>query len=126
MPRPEIDRTIVGWRAWYAGGRVYDSTQMEWSELPEHGVLIVILYYKTRWYSRTMSGSSIYWREDTPQGPIYAHNEAADAIISAEARERNYVKFGKWVTDEELNLSRLASDALRRIAPDESLREERV
>jgi hypothetical protein len=120
--KPQPDLIVVGWRAWYTDGRVFDSAATRWEDLPEHGVLVVLLYHRTRPYSRTMSGRSLYWREVTPKGSIYACDETADAIIPKEVRQANCVKYGKWVTDNEMLEARLASEKMQPIAPNESLR----
>ena len=97
-----IDRTIVSWRAWYTGGRTFHSMTTCWKDLPEIGVLCVVIYYRTRPYRRSMSGSSLYWLEDTPEGPVFGYDDAADAIIPDEVYQKGCVKRGKWVTDEEM------------------------
>lgn len=118
----EHDLTVVGWRAWYSGGRTFDSVTTTWSELPADGALYFLLYHRTRPYCRSMCGRSLYWQEPTANGPIYAYDDSADAIISQETWQANRVKRGKWVTDNEMQEVRLAADKLTQTAPDEALR----
>jgi hypothetical protein len=40
---------IHSWRAWYAGGAKYDSSQHSWRELPEVGCVVVVVYLQTEW-----------------------------------------------------------------------------
>ena len=35
---------IVGWKIWYTNNRVYSSHDITWEELPDDGVLFLILY----------------------------------------------------------------------------------
>jgi hypothetical protein len=110
-----VDAKPIGWRAWYAEGGYYDSTLMEWEELPTDGVLFVIIYWRTRPHCRIMSGKSLYWKD----GDIYAYDDAADAITPKDDR---LVKRGKWVTDQEYQDVQQEVMAAQTIAPDESLR----
>ena len=89
----KIDAAIVSWRAWYTGGRVFESTTTRWEDLPAEGALIFVLFRRTRPYRRMMLGVSLYWHI----GDIYACDNAADALIPEGAS----VKKGKWVTDVE-------------------------
>ena len=97
---PEVDRTIVAWRAWYTNGRVYDSETTRWEDLPETGVLFIRLYYRTRPYGRYMSGSDYYWR--SVDGAIYAHDHVLSAQIPQECWDASLVKRGEWTTDQEM------------------------
>ena len=91
---------IVGWRAWYTGGRVYDSASCSWEDLPELGVLVILLYCRERHRSRRLSGRSLYWREPTEDGFIYGHDDAADAILPEGAERKGWLKRGEYVTEE--------------------------
>lgn len=41
---PIQDAGVLGWRAWYADGSVYDSREIAWRDLPAEGIQIVMLY----------------------------------------------------------------------------------
>lgn len=94
---------------------MYDSASCRWEDLPELGVLVVLLYCRERNRSRRMSGRSLYWRE----GGIYACDDASDAILP---EGDNLVKRGKWVTEEEFAWASNEANRLQNEAPDESLR----
>lgn len=125
MDSDGIDHTIVSWRAWYIGDgglKEYTSEDCDWSELPEVGVLVVLLYYRTRGYTREMTSKSWYWREETSHGTIYACDDWADAIFPRENPGHPDVKRGRWTTDQLMvDARRLATDA-RSIAPNEAER----
>lgn len=120
MSNPDL--TIVGWRAWYTGGRYFDSTTTTWEDLPELGVLYVIVYCRSRPRSRSMSTKDLYWLEITPEGDIYACGDVAGSIISQDSIDNNRVKRGKWVTDQEMAEVVAAAQPLLGKAPDETLR----
>lgn len=93
-----IDRTIVGWRAWYTGGRTYDSDTTRWEDLPADGFLAARYYYRTKAHGKYASGSDLYWKD----GEIYAHDSVASARIRDELWQLGMVKKGIWVTDQEM------------------------
>ena len=114
-----IDQTVVGWRAWYTGGRQFDSGSTLWEELPAVGVLYIVLYNRTRPYRRMMSSVTLYWKD----GDMYCCDNTADARIREEL-PRNCIKEGRWTTDQEyMDTYIAASDTWD--APDESLRVDR-
>lgn len=119
-----IDMTPCSWRAWYTGGRQFDSTTTAWEDLPAEGLLRVNVYYRTRPYYKRLHGRSLYWLEYTDHGPVYCYDDTADAIISEEARENNRVKRGKWIADAEWERIRLLADAAV-TAPNEDERVDR-
>jgi len=119
MAVPKNDYRIVGWRAWYTGGRTFDSTTTRWPDLPTEGALVFVLYSRTRPYRRVMVGVSLYWHD--PVSQVYGCDNAADAIIPDKLRDGGWVKRGKWVADAEFRpVVDEAMDA--KDAPDESLR----
>lgn len=107
---------IVGWRAWYAGGRKFDSGTTCWEDLPAEGVLIFVLYQRERRRCRRMLGVTLYWKDSD----IYACDDTNDANIR-EDLPANCVKRGKWVTDGEMGLAQEEARAAIE-APDESQR----
>lgn len=121
----EHDHTVVGWRAWYTEGRVYDSSSSRWEDMPHVGVVAIVVYHRTRPYRRIMVGGSLYWIKDTPKGVAYCMDDHRDALIAPEDWERHHVKRGLWVTDEEYADVRVAVDAATE-APDESVRRDKT
>jgi hypothetical protein len=102
------DQDIIRWRTWCVGGKVYNgSTFDEWSQLPDDGVLTVMLWHRdgTR---RVMQGNDYYWA--TPDG-VYAHGDSRDPVVDIINRYPSAsVKRGMWTTDAEMN--RVAAEAL--------------
>lgn len=41
---PVHDANMLGWRAWYADGTMYDSRETNWADLPPEGIQIVMIY----------------------------------------------------------------------------------
>jgi hypothetical protein len=92
---------IIGWRAWYTGGRTFDSATTEWEDLPDDGVVLIMLYQDVRdssnfFLRRGMSGADYYFKS----GDIYGSGFHDDEI------PRRYpgasIKRGKWTTEEEM------------------------
>lgn len=83
------------WRAWYVGGRVLDSRDCAWDDLPDDGVLVVVQFHDdgTR---RFAAGDDWYFMLD---GTL-AHNSDTRA-----ENERRYpgavLKRGMWASDDE-------------------------
>ena len=46
-PREDGSPSVIGWRAWYSGGRVFDSHSTRWVDLPSAEVLGVMIYEET-------------------------------------------------------------------------------
>lgn len=111
-----VDQTIVGWRAWYVDGRYFDSSYSRWEDLPRDGVIIFVLYNRTRHHRRLMLGVSLYWKD----GEIYACDNKADARIRP-GLARRFIKRGKWTTDTEYYWALDEATAAKQ-APDEALR----
>ena len=110
---------IVGWRAWYSGGRTYDSTMTSWRALPPDGALVFVLYHRRPGHRRIMSGVSLYWRRVTESGIVFACDDAADALL--DGVDTQDLKHGKWVADEEFLAVHDAAVAADE-APDETVR----
>jgi hypothetical protein len=117
-----VDTSIVGWRAWYSGGKEYNSKEHRWQELPSAGVLMFVLYQKTRPYRRVMVGVSFYWH--VPDKDIYACDNAEDAQIPVDL-DASFIKRGEWVDDPQYNAA-LEKATATLLAPDESGRIEKV
>lgn len=107
---------IVGWRAWYTGGRKFDSSTSRWEDLPPEGVLLFCLYQRERKRRRLMLGVTLYWKD----GEIYACDNTADADIRPDL-PAECIKRGKWATDAEYQTA-LGEAAAAQDAPDESVR----
>jgi len=98
---------VMGWRAWYVGGRVYDSKTTAWADLPDDGVIQVYLYMDTRDatsrmpYRRGMAGSDYYWY--VPGEDVYGCCDASEMTPDVIAKRYTgaLIKCGRWVSQEE-------------------------
>lgn len=91
---------VIGWRAWYADGSKYDSAAIQWKDLPDDGVLVIMLYFdnKTR---RIMDGSSCYFRTRHESGEfIYGENDDSPEENRKRYGESISLKKGKWTTEK--------------------------
>jgi len=86
------EKKVTGWRAWYAGGKVYDSkATAAWGDLPKVGMIGVCVYYADGTSFR-VDGSCLYFCQPVGDdciiggtgfnvGPTQVDAEAA-AIVS--------------------------------------------
>lgn len=93
------DHTVVGWRAWYTGGRVYSSAETCWEDLPANGVLVVLAYERTRPYRRLLSGASLYWRN--ADGSFDQWGYSPSVADDPPEFDGVRVKGGDWTTTAE-------------------------
>jgi hypothetical protein len=107
--------TIVGWRAWYADWSVYDSKKMDWADLPDSGVVIVMLYYAERSssgkrYRDVLSGADWYFRAGTAYGTNHdSHIDPGQWVDPAPVLAKHpnaELKRGEWVDDVTYNRMR--------------------
>jgi len=102
---------LLGWRAWYTGGRVFCSATTPWGRLPDDGVLAVLLIMEPStadlelghaYHTRTVLQSDWYFRwQDSATGDVVMGGHSDDR----QAMEPRYpgveVKRGRWVADHE-------------------------
>jgi hypothetical protein len=100
--QPEVE--YLGWRAFYDDMSVYCSREHTWAELPEDGVLVVMVYMKdaaTGDLRKRALEASFYFIQEQNDGrpPLISQSEE-----SVEAIRKRYprasIKVGRW-TDEE-------------------------
>lgn len=94
-----VDAPIAGWRAWYTEGRVFDSRETAWRDLPLEGVLVVAVYYDAFAadavrYRTLYDGDEYYWYADGGVHSSMSHPDVPD--VPAER-----IKRGTEVADEE-------------------------
>lgn len=95
---------VIGWRAWFDDGNVYDSTEHEWAELPDDGLLGVVLFESTRapdgQRTRQIISSYDTYFEATDRltgARFYGGNN--DPVETVEARYLDTVcKRGRWAS----------------------------
>ncbi len=98
------DHSVIGWRAWYDGGRTFTSKTTEWVNLPDDGMQAMVIYFATG--NRTMeSGNDFYFQvPGTPLTVIYGSESRSKS--KADIRKRYpgaIVKLGRWTNFDELN-----------------------
>lgn len=115
---------VKGWRAWYSETLIYDSRTTNWVDLPDDGLLVVVVYLNTdegsntfrrgTKYRRTMSGHDHFFEAQGPLGPIYgSSNDSMDLITQRYGPSS--IKKGQWSDDETYSRIRdlaLASEDL--------------
>lgn len=97
---------VIGWRAWYADGSKYDSKTTKWKDLPDDGVLIIVLYLDGKRpdgkpLRRINSGVDWYFKAKGLKGPIYGLNNDTPEENKKRYGEDISLKQGKW-TDESI------------------------
>lgn len=77
---PSPGRDLRAWRVYYDQGRIYESTNHSWEDLPEWGVQFVLLWYGS-------GGPEVVMGED-------------EYVLAGEAGEAS-VKYGVQLSDSE-------------------------
>jgi len=95
---------VIGWRAWYADGSKYDSKTTKWKDLPEDGVLVVVLYFDDKrpdgkLLRRINTGGDWYFKAKGLEGPIYGQNNDTPEENEKRYGESISLKRGKWSDD---------------------------
>lgn len=96
---------VIGWRAWYAGGRTFSSDETDWTDLPDDGVLGAMVYYADRSpggvpYRRIVSGGDWYHLVDGEPACTATHDEWGEWVDPPDAPDAE-LKRGRGVHDEE-------------------------
>jgi hypothetical protein len=87
---------LLGWRAFYDGGRVFDSRETEWKDMPYDGVQVIVAYLERG--ERIISGHDYYFK----LGNLIGGN--SDSLSTIRKRYPGAsVKRGRWVSDEDHN-----------------------
>ncbi len=110
---------VIGWRAWYDGGLVFDSKTTAWENLSADGVVSIVLYEDTTTPAgdptrRVMEGSSFYFRAPGARDFIYGHSEGPAAEIQSRYPGA-IVLLGKWVDGVTLERIQTAAMAAREL-----------
>lgn len=95
---------VEGWRAYYTDGRAFDSATHDWVDLPDDGLLVLVIYYD-RWSGdgtvqqrMTLDGDDHYFH--VPGTELFGCNN--DPIEEIERRFPGaVVKRGKWTEATE-------------------------
>ncbi len=112
---------VIGWKAWYTDGSVYDSKQTIWQDLPDDGAVSVVLYFDEVDHSgkpirRTLEGSDYYFMAPGLNDNIYGESFAQvryDVVKDIARRHPGAsIKRGKWTDDETMRrISKEAQEA---------------
>lgn len=90
---------VVGWRAYYDGFRVFDSSDCNWTDLPDEGIVGVVVF-KTPPYREIVDGGDWFYIEDN----IPRTTDTADEWgewVNPPGYPDSIVKQGKVLPDEE-------------------------
>lgn len=95
---------VEGWRAYYTGGREFDSAGCEWADLPADGVLALVLYYDV-WsgdgevqHRLVLDGSDWYFHDGDEL--FGSNSDPPDETL--ERYPGVEMKRGKWTTAAEM------------------------
>lgn len=90
---------MIAWKAWFSGGRSWCSSGTPWEDLPEEGVIGVVIVFDdgTR---RNMTGSDMYWMVELLGKPTLCQGLHDDR--PAERYPGASIKRGVWTSDEEM------------------------
>lgn len=87
------------WRVWYDDGSVYNSGKHVWTDLPDDGFLIRIIYDKTGIGKEIQMGMDYYYEAPHESGyPILGSGNDSDAI--EERYPDAVIKRGRWAPNE--------------------------
>lgn len=97
--------SVIGWRAYYTEDREYVSNEDDWMDLPDDGLLIVVLYGirqdldgNEHVHRRIRAGYDWYFH--VPDTTLYAgNNDPPDEIMTRYPRA--ILKRGKWAPEDE-------------------------
>ena len=98
----------VGWKAWYIGGRKYDSSRTAWADLPDDEVILIQLYFDKRGersrlpYRRVFLGDDYFWHKPPDVWGSCRHADMTPEQI-IERYPGAIIKRGKWTSDDEYN-----------------------
>ena len=105
--------SIKGWRFWYTLGRVFDSRETSWEDLPESGALFLVVYEDSETpagypFRRTYSGGDWYWRGGCCEYGVSGSTDRLDVWIEPPPFPPAVLKRGAWVDDAEMERVRNA------------------
>lgn len=99
-----VDRRVVGWRIWYRadteGGAYFDSSTTDWRDLPELGVLQLVVYFADG-RRMTLGGQDYYWIEKGGDGQVAYCSDKSNSAILPEG-DPSAIKRGKWTSGTEM------------------------
>lgn len=101
---------LTGWIAWYRGGKVYRSTEIDWVALPTNGMLLVMVYFDEltpagKPYREVLQGANRYFMaQGTSDFFIKSSLRTREWIMKTYDVKSPYnVKVGLYDDDETMN-----------------------
>ena len=92
-------KTTVGWQVWYDDGSIYDSDNSDWSDLPDDGVLVKMIYYSDG--TRQIQQGADYFFIAQHHSGEEIHANSTKTIPEIKDRYQNpIIKKGRWAPDE--------------------------
>ena len=97
---------VAAWKAWYRGGQAYCGTTRDWEELPDEGVLAVVVVFDEKapgcdfYLRRMVSGSDLYWACEIDGHWTICQGSHEDK--PARRYPGAIIKHGVWTSDEEM------------------------
>jgi hypothetical protein len=97
---------VLTWKAWFRGGQAYCSPGTEWENLPDEGVLAVVVVFDEKspgtdvTLRRMVSGSDLYWAAE-----IEGHWTICQGCWEDKPAKRYpgaSIKHGVWTSDDEM------------------------
>lgn len=73
---------VIGWRAWYANGSVFDSKTTKWEDLPPLGLQVVMQYLDEPGYRSVVSGADFYFFDATT-GKVRGWKKTLPELLAA-------------------------------------------
>lgn len=94
-----VDESSASWRVWYADSGVYDSTEMDWVDLPDSGMLGAVVYYERPYREIVNGGDWFYLDDNGVPTRTETHDEWGEWVPKPEAPDEE-IKQGQAVSDE--------------------------
>lgn len=114
---------VVGWSAWFTSGRVFHSTTSTWAALPDQGVLLVMVFYDSVYGKGVFRRRGMRHGRDhyvmVPPGAKGTEFVNTNELVTSLAVKypSASVKFGKMVSNEEMDRVQTAAFAARAWPP---------
>lgn len=89
---------VVGWRAWYDDGKVYDSESQAWSTLPDDGLLVKVIYYDDG--TKQIQTGDWYFEAPHPYGVVRRTCSDGEKAEMEERYPQAVFVRGYWTVDE--------------------------
>ena len=96
-----MEVTLIGWRAFYDNGKEYSSKEIEWSELPLNGLLVVVEFYSDG--SKQKHFNKDYYVMDDKK--LFGTNDIHPYLAKI-----GTIKYGRWSSNSLFNKTIIKAD----------------